>query len=677
MIFMLLIVVLLLYCYLVNCYIAYFSLNRANTANSPKKITRRAKLPLARQIEKLGLLKAVPFIRGSTKKYSYLASVTKELAKFFGILTIASLFYSALQLWLTYSESFDQTSLTILQIERSIRQIEAIIKPFKLGGIKDVIALILLITVVAWIPLLSKFQLTNKYKKVMKVLGTVTMVLAVFTSFTFFGSRFYKNETGHVGKLQTHKLEIIKQSKLLVHDVADLVIDKALSQYIGGNLRILTHDAELVNWYANNPIELDNDDTLYNLNTCDILKPVIAEKLKKIMSTLPPTFQYDISGVRAMEDLSAYIQQHPGDVRDYAIREASREAGGYHINLSTEAELDNAIDEEIYHKMEQVEDKTFVAKEMSLKKLQIMRERLVNLKAEDAAMIRPMIPEWAGKYKEAVTKLIKFGLGKTVNKWISNFFEHFTGDNPFVGNILDPVVNEPMKDFITEKIVNIFKAGTGKDETKLIEEIESVGADASHRYADKVSYNEKIIALSDKIEARRAEIKAKTRVVVNEIYREERSAIEQFRRIRYAGRFAEMRENAKMNIEMGFTLLQGKALELAKDAFYDWDKYLDLHQIQIGLSQDKDVEKFFADYCASNSDMAATWGFVLIADPFVQQEIRTMQAESVSKEGHIKPGHGMYYYFEKYGYSHEDVDKLFIVPSYDEVDIICNETSGR
>lgn len=668
MIYLLFAVTALIYFYMLNCYIVYNKQHIAHRAASGEEQKKRAWFPFSRFVEKMDLTGLVPFPHIHSKRIAYLTSVSQELAKFFGILALAGLFYSVLQFWLNYSYSANKASWSILQIERSIHRIQAAVKPFKLSGIPDIILVTVLIALAGSLPILSKLKLKERYQTIMKVMGTVTMVLTVFTSFSFFGSRFRENQTGHVGELQLHKLQIIKENKLLVHDVAELVVDKVATQYIRDDLSGLMHEVDMLLHNIENPIDLNDSDTLYNLNTIESLKPVIANRLKVLAEEMPKTFNYDHCGEKAMNHLAAYLDRHPREVSNFVVRTASYAGGGPTSGRSFSTQVDEAIDNQLYHAFDQLEDGKVSTKNISLQTIQEIRAKVNAVKA--SPNVGTGMP-WTTKYEESVKKLIKFGLGKTVNQWIGDFFGQLASDNPFVGNIIDPIINDPVQDYITNKVIKVFQAGSEKDEMRFASELEATGSEVSAIYKDKLYDNEKIRALGDEIKRIQSQIAIQKSGIIRDIYAGQQSAIERCHRMKYAGRFAQIRENARRRLEDGLTMLKGESLELARRSFEGWDEYLGAHEVEIGLSKYNDVEHFFADYCAYNPEMAATWGFILIAEPDIQQDIEAKYAESIQEEGHIKPAHGQFYYFEKYGYTRKEVIEHIVNPSAEQVAVIC------
>lgn len=668
MIYLLFAVTALIYFYMLNCYIVYNKQHITFHSATGAEQKKRARFLFIRLVEKMDLTGLVPFQHIRSKRTAYLTSVSQGLAKFFGILALACLFYSILQYWLTHSYSVNKTSWSILQIERSIHQIEAVIKPLKLSGIPDIILVTVLIALAGSLPILSKLKLKERYQTITKVLGTATMILTVFTSFSFFGSRFHENQTGHIGELQLHKLQIIKENKLLVHDVAEIVIDKVAAQYIRNDLSGLMHDVEMLHHEIENPIDLSDSDTLYNLNTIESLKPVIAEKLKVMADGMPKTFNYDHSGEKAMNHLTAYINDHPREVNNLVARTTLYGGGDATSGSSFSMQVDEAIDNQLYHAFDQPDDGEVSAKNISLETIQQIREK-VNAVKESAAINTGRL--WVTKYEESIKKLIKFGLGKTVNQWIGDFFQQLASDNPFVGNIIDPIINDAVEDYITKKVVRVLQAGAENDETRFLSEVEATGSEVSAIYKDNLYQNEKIKALGNEIDGLRSQITIQKTGIIKDIYAGQRSAIERCHRMKYVGRFAQIRESARRRLEDGLTMLKGESLELARRSFEGWDEYLGAHEVEIGLSKYNDVEHFFADYCAYNPEMAATWGFILIAEPDIQQDIEVKYAESIREEGHIKPAHGQFYYFEKYGYTHDEVVEHIVEPSARQVSIIC------
>ena len=70
--------------------------------------------------------------------------------------------------------------------------------------------------------------------------------------------------------------------------------------------------------------------------------------------------------------------------------------------------------------------------------------------------------------------------------------------------------------------------------------------------------------------------------------------------------------------------------------------------------------------------MTGVWGFILIANDEVYEQITAHYAADVEEQGHVKPHHGLLYYFEQYGFSKDQVVDIFERPADEAIDQICS-----
>ena len=151
------------------------------------------------------------WIHSSTIKWK--VAIIKGLAKFVGILCCISLIFCGLEYWSDHSNKPDLTNSTIFQIEVAQQQLKSYTGYLKFGTGINILISIMLIALSSVFPILEKYKVKDHYKAYSKFISTITYILVIATSFTFFGNAFEKGEQGKISKLEKHKLKIISGNK--------------------------------------------------------------------------------------------------------------------------------------------------------------------------------------------------------------------------------------------------------------------------------------------------------------------------------------------------------------------------------------------------------------------------------------------------------------------------------
>ena len=606
------------------------------------------------------------------KYVKYFQSVCQSFAKFTGTLAITCLFYTLLQLWLDLSNNITKTGSTIFEIENAIRKIQLFIKPLKITSGWDIIVVTLLIGLAGGIPFLEKYKVKERYSKAMKIPGTILQLLTVVTSFTFFGSRFYEGETGNIGKLQMHRLEIIKENKLLVHEAAEQVINEVANSFMEEqSIKSILDDASLLNYRLDNPVALNNSDSLGILLDIEKLKPLVTEKLKSITEKHTFDFDFEKSLEKTDQAFFVYPEKNKTAAEDFI------KSSYIHTSTTTSfkpvnhtSALDDAIDNNLYKSIDNITQGGIAGKNVSLGDILEARASLQNIKDQFPEYVKA-IP-YMDKFEESLKKLVKFGLSKTANKWIGDFFENLAESNPFIGNLIDPLINDPVKEYITNKTISLIKNSMSNNTEKAIDDIYTIRKDMSVLISENLPGNQKIKNLYNKMKETSSVLAEKKSRLLYEIYSGQKAALEKFELIKSAGRFAKVREDYYQMFKNGSFNISEDAKVIMESSLDDWYKYLEEHKLEVGLSSYEDAEHFFADYCHDTPDMAATWGFILKSDNIIRQEIELKYSQKILEQpGGLNPGIALIYYFEKFGYKEQEVVNDIINPADKLIGIIC------
>ena len=159
-------------------------------------------------------------------------ALVKGLSHFIGIFCCVAAAFCILQFWLDNSVDAVKTSGTVLQIEQMEAHLNKYIDYFKVGTGLDILIIFLLIFFSGIFPVIERYKLKDKYLKYNKWVKTISFVLMIATSFTFFGNSFSDNEKGEIAKLEQHKLEILKNSQLLTKIIQQDVREKVVNQIL-------------------------------------------------------------------------------------------------------------------------------------------------------------------------------------------------------------------------------------------------------------------------------------------------------------------------------------------------------------------------------------------------------------------------------------------------------------
>ena len=523
----------------------------------------------------------------NTKTVERKLSIIKSLCHFIFIFCIVSFIFCLLQLWLDNSTKIDIAQATILKIEETQFKIKNFVSHFKIGFAYDIAIGILLTTLASLFPLLEKHKAKDKIKKYNKAIKSILYFLTISTSFTFFGNRFASEEEGTVGKLEIHKLQILEGNKLLLKKINDAVTDKVINEIIG------------------------NAEIEKVLDKIEEVKKSIEEAkkdddYKNFVSIAPPIFVNNLP-------LKNFELNYNGkyDFGNYFEKAESKFQDAYSKNSTTQSDFYRAKQENGYASFQESNHSWFNEKECTENSAKQAEETFI--KASEASEAK--YSKYYSKYNEPIEKLIKKGYSKTGGKWIKSFFELLGVDLPFLDELIDPIINEPIEDYITKKTANIFRNCT-ENKTEAVEtELRNCSVEFKDAFNSKVNSSRKFSKLREHILTDLESSRQISSLTKSEIQMQMRNA---------DAHLFSLCSNSKYHFEHvrkdfldrlnsndfpeGFS---GKQIENFKEVLDNWNDYKETNKLKWYFNSVKEIESEFFNYSESNGNIKATWGFIL------------------------------------------------------------------
>jgi hypothetical protein len=170
--------------------------------------------------------------RSITDPPSTKLSVVKGLLHFITVFVCIASLFCVLQFWLDHATNIDKTQASLGKFELTEQRITNIVKYVKIPWYADIVVIAALITMAGSFPIIEKYKLEEKYKKLVKGISAIVYVLTISSSFTFFGQKFSEKENERIAKLQFHKLQIIEDNQLFLQNVKENVTEQAVNEML-------------------------------------------------------------------------------------------------------------------------------------------------------------------------------------------------------------------------------------------------------------------------------------------------------------------------------------------------------------------------------------------------------------------------------------------------------------
>jgi hypothetical protein len=538
-----------------------------------------------------------------------------------------ALIFSLLQFWLDSATNIDTAKATILQIEQTQFRIMDFVNHFKIASGCDILILFILIALAGAFPVLEQYKVKDKLKKYNKAIKSVLFFLTISTSFTFFGNRFASQEEGRMGELEIHKLQIFEGNKLLLRQINDAVTDKVVNEIIGNPDVEMTLD-EMEEIKKNIEAAKDNDE--YK-NYIAVAPPNFIKNLSVATFENKVSHKYNFAGdfvVAENKFYNSYSQKAPSEPDFYKFKQESN---------YTEFKANNT---------QWYDEKSF--SESSVKKAEETFS-----KARQST--KSKYARYYNRYKEPIEKLIKKGYRNTGSKWIKDFFEAAGIDFPFLDEFIDPIINEPIEDYITKKTETIFKACTENQGETVQSELKKCSAEFKETFGAKVDNSQKFTKLKNEVSEDYTNSKQVSALTETEIKTQMRNAETHFKTMCTKSRWEGIRISFSQRLKnpIGLDAFSSEQLDRFRHVLSKWENYKTEQKFNWYFNAINDIEREFFNYSRNNGDLKACWGYIL------QQQDWTGAANYYTNIHPDATATGKPYYLLKYYYNSIGEGALF------------------
>jgi hypothetical protein len=523
--------------------------------------------------------------------------VIQGAIKFLWFFFLASLIFSLLQLWLDTATYVDNAKATILEIERAQFQIKEYLGFFKLGLGYEFLLLFLLIALAAQFPFLERLNISGKLKPVTKVVKAAVYFLAFTTSFTFFGNAFAANEEGRVGELEFHKLEIVRGNKLLLKkikdDVAEKVVQKALK-------------------------DLEVDSTSAKL--AEIKRNIAAakeeEEYKGFVAIAPANA---VGSLRVSKFEKDYYTRY-GSPNNPNSPPSNPKPPPNNPNPPSDPPPDGPQSpSDTSHRPEVVQqDKDF--SDFQEKNRQWYDEKQFSMDSvreaetvyEKATQTDEPLDSLYEKYKEPINKAIKKGYGATGGKLIKNVLEVLGLDFMFVDEFLNPVLNEPIERYITEKAEKIFKGSVDNNVELVNSEYKSAPAEV-RQIMDRTNVRQANSTFNKELDSQVAASSKLSAATQAEIAAHDASAASHLKKMELSSRWEGIRASfsGRLRNPLDLSELGSEARPVYRRFLSEWSDFKKNQKLSWYLNSKTNLEEQFFEFTKGYAAGKACWGFIL------------------------------------------------------------------
>jgi hypothetical protein len=365
----------------------------------------------------------VSYIDPRNKSLKRKHAIVSSLSSFLSIFTLAAFFFAILQFWFDTTNDIDYTTSSVFRIEQSLHVIKKFVQKFKFITRYDWLLIAAIIFITGLFPIVEKFKLKPRYKSLTKTYARIVTILAVVTSFTFFGNNFLKHEEGIEGKLAKHRAEILENNKLLVKNLREEVENEVAKSI------------------------------LRNENITRIFQKANETKYKTEQETNSPAYSAAFSALRVLhpeaktkidEFKTRYDKANSFD-NDFTTSEERFEKEFHAQNPNTTEDFYDHQAEKVYNTFKEENKNWYSEQDASPGTNAQHAEAFENFKSQES---KGTIFE---KYEEPIKKSFKKVYKATLKSWINGFFQSMGVEFPFMDEILDPVIHTPLEEYITDK----------------------------------------------------------------------------------------------------------------------------------------------------------------------------------------------------------------------------------
>jgi hypothetical protein len=535
-------------------------------------------------------------LRKLTPIFQWKISVIKGIAEFMGILCIVAFIFSIFQYWLDHTTEVDVAEATLYQIEQTQIKIMHYAEYLRISFYLDVLLSLLLIILCGIYPVLSKFELDNKFKKYNKYTKTIIYFLTISTSFTFFGSQLSHHEIGRNTNLQIHKLRIIKDNKLLRTKIQNEITNRIVNK-IFLNPKVSTV-LEYIQEIEQN-ISLSKDNTNY----------------QSIARLSPPELLKDFQvNIFEREYKTKYnlIDQYHDSEREHEKRFAEKD-DQFRSKKSSPKRSG-------FTKSSQDHFESYIFPERDLKKA----NEILNKAAKKT---KTTFSRFYVKFQDPIEKIIRKGYDSTGAVWISSFFKSIGFDFPFLDQFLDPIINDPLEDRVTKVCADIYSACSKHDKEQVANLFKEFEEKFEYDFQSKVDNSQKFSKLNNTLINDLRKSKDLPNVIKQDLARFKFKANAYMEKICSTNKFEILRIEFYNNLLYDhFPFLPEIAKKKSLTAFRNWERQKKNITDRIYVSKSKDIDAEFFAFSKTDPHLLISWAYCLLAsDPSLRQPVDALK----------------------------------------------------
>ncbi len=509
------------------------------------------------------------------KEHKWGYGIIKGLSEFFAIFAITSLIFSVLQYWIDSSTNVELAKATVLQIEQAQHQIKDFLKIFKLGANYKALVVFLLIFCASFFSLFEKYKLKNKFLKFNKILKTLLLFFTISTSFTFFGNRITSIENSRVGKLDSHKLQIIENNKLLIQEIHDEVTQTVINEI------------------------LSNEEIFAVLEKTN--------ELKSITESITENEQYQYFITIAPKAIVNNLAVN-SFTQNYSSKTNFQKELTYNINRYNSSQKNTSTSAEcnFYDDFKRKNNKWTESNHTE------SYTHTAKVKFKNATRTnKSRYSKYYYKYKEPIDILLKNGYGNTGKKWINGLLEFLKDDIPFLDKFIDPIIHDPIEDFITKKTEIIFKNTFTGTEESIKQEINTCAQEFSSSFSQQTKNNRKLQTLNSELTSDIKNIEHIPSRTFSKINSYNRAVDNYLNALSSNNRWEGIRKNFRRRINYDNLGFESNQIENFKTVIDDWEDLKHKNKFKWYNEKLNNLEEQFYLYTKDDGNAKAAWGFIL------------------------------------------------------------------
>jgi hypothetical protein len=569
-----------------QAYYEYFSITTSPRNNKDKGHHPKNSFPWTPKIIVWSFLKSSKpnWTIKNEKSVERKLSIVKSFSHFVSIFCIVASVFSLLQLWLDTTTQLDTAKATILKIEETQFKIKEFASRFKIAFGYDILISFFLITLASSFPLLEQYKVKDKLNKYNKAVKSALYFLTISTSFTFFGNRFASQEEERAGQLEIHKLQILEDNKLLLKKINNAVIDKIVREIIANpQIENILDKAEKV--------KKSIDDTKQN------------DDYKNFTAVAPANFVSKLSIASFENNFNAKF-----DFESDFNKLEDKFQRDYKQNTTSESDYYKSKEESGYSNFKE-RNKWYDEGSFTQSSAKQAGETFAS--ASESATSK--FAKYYSKYKEPIEKIVKKAYDNTGGKLVNNFFEAIGADFIFLDELLDPIINDPVKDLIIKEEENLFKYCTEGNSEAVKSELSQFSEEFKETFNSKVNSSVKSTKLNQQLSAELTFSKEILSQTNSQIQAQLKNADSHLLNICSESRWERIRQSflKRVNSDYNLDVFSYSQKQNFKEVLNNWNSYKQSQKRSWYFNSTDDLEEQFFNYSKDKGDVKATWGFIL------------------------------------------------------------------